>query len=258
MVMDENMEQMTGSHSPTTPDKKVDDQANNDAMSQRPVSLKEKINNMLKLTPQQKKTSSIAALVGALVVALLMITVGINLFKRSQSMEYPYKIDYPLYFEGSQSGEPTPTPSPTSGDMGGKMEDWITYNNEELGFKFKYPKRYEIVRNKNTITGNDDYLNEPEFRIVYFGESKPNFESGELTTGESHTIDGRQGLINKCEAGCGFGGESVSTVIYTTQPPYYKFEAVGYPLDENFSQILSTFEFIDPSEISAKENEFTQ
>jgi hypothetical protein len=169
---------------------------------------------------------------------------------------------------------PTITPSPTA-EAGDPMVDWKTYTYQNLYFKFPNNWNLEVNKKMPVLIQPNDLEKEKEFpNISLYSIANPkdltieNFQieaekdgpSPNLysSTAEIRAVSGVNGYYQKdqgCEPlNCDIFSVSYKQNIYVAQIIYPA--EVDEALRTIFSQILSTFRFIDPSEASAKGDKF--
>lgn len=223
-------------------------------------SLKEKIDNKLNLTPEQRKAFSVSALLGVVILALFLITIGVKNLKTNVQ-------------ESSQI--PTSTDKPATKS---ETDDWKIYTNNNLGIRFKYPKKFslDIDTNDNATFTVDAELGGKVTRIEVYRGRKYNVDTLDFCPAHGGIIPCQQTFgespreIGTIEV-AGRKANNFNVYDYDKSKSQTLYRIVQFEnsdvelklLDSNgfnriYDQILSTFQFIDPSEASAKEGEFIQ
>lgn len=179
------------------------------------------------------------------------------------------------YQELATSSTPSssyPSITPTTPSAGGPTADWKTYSNQELGFEFKYSFR-SIQETKNSVSLGEPATNGDIFYLVIYTDPKTfsDYKSLKLcsqiaTPQETPTIciDDYEGWEqNKPITQIKLAGvDAVSFyllgdidyayhIVQTVKEPLIelKMDVSGGLLDDSFNQLLSTFKFLDSSEL---------
>lgn len=144
------------------------------------------------------------------------------------------------------------------------ISDWNTYKNEKYGYKIKYPKAYSVKDNTFEITGGDDPSGVPwYFRndyILNYIEFRNSSLDGKVafTLETVNTID-LGGIMNIGNENIRANGnkkiKNFDVYLYSIDSGFNNMQVIfhngkayrfiHYFSDKNFTEIISTFEFIN-------------
>lgn len=165
--------------------------------------------------------------------------------------------------------ESSVTPSPETSTI----EDWVTFENQNMGFSIKYPAYY--IPKEETDLGPDDKrvnfrvesgdvgnYNFDSFSVHVSKAVLPDFPYDEKPSG-GYTLDGMKGIYAEFPKGYGDGPVGYSppfVVVYAEkQGELYqiKFNGVSDVKNQTITQILSTFKFTSSEKTSSIPSGFT-